>query len=195
MQVLMKLQLQDIAEIRAGHPFRGSIKESEEGNGYVIQVRDQDEKGAILWNNLVKTEVTGRKEPEWLQQGDIIFAARGGRNLATCISKIDEPTVCSPHFFQLRVNSEKVLPEFLAWQLNQTLVQRYFLQSAEGSVQVSIKRSVLDQTPISIPSLEKQKVLLKLVRKAEQEKQAYQRLIELRHKELDSIATQMLNQI
>lgn len=195
MQVLMKLQLQDIAEIRAGHPFRGSIKESEQGNGYVIQVRDQDEKGAILWNNLVKAEVTGRKEPEWLQQGDIIFAARGGRNLATCISKIDEPTVCSPHFFLLRVNSEKVLPEFLAWQLNQTLVQRYFLQSAEGSVQVSIKRSVLDQTPISIPSLEKQKVLLKLVRKIEQEKQAYQRLIELRHKELGAIATQMLNQI
>lgn len=195
MQVLMKLKLQDIAEIRAGHPFRGSIKESEEGNGYVIQVRDQDEQGLIQWDSLVKAEVTGRKEPEWLQKGDIIFAARGGRNLASHIENLDKPTVCSPHFFQLRINSDKVLPEFLAWQINQSLVQRYLLQSAEGSAQVSIKRAVLEQTPISIPSLEKQRVLMKLVKCAEQEKQAYQRLIELRHIELDSIATQMLNQI
>ncbi|BDU40842.1 restriction endonuclease subunit S [Vibrio nigripulchritudo] len=191
----MKVKLQDIADIRAGHPFRGSIKESADGNGFVIQVRDQDEYGNIHWNALVKADIGGRKEPEWLQPGDIVFAARGVRNLATHIADINKPVVCSPHFFQLRVNRDKVLPEFIAWQINHTLVQRYFLQSAEGSVQVSIKRAVLEQTPISIPPLEKQRLLMKLVTSAEQEKQAYQHLIALRHNELDAIATQVLNEL
>lgn len=199
MQICMRATLDQIAEIRAGHPFRGAIKESIDGNGYVIQIRDQDEYGLITWDQVVKAQVVGRKEPEWLVPGDIVFAARGVRNLASVvreddIAKQDAPVICSPHYFQLRINNYAgLLPEFLAWQLNQTDAQRYFQQSAEGSAQVSIRRNILEKTPIMLPSLRKQERMIKLAEIAMRERNIYQQLIELRRLEMDSVARQLLN--
>lgn len=192
--------LELVAEIRAGHPFRGAIEESRQGNGYVIQVRDQDEDGQVVWKSLVKAEVAGRKEPEWLSPGDIIFAARGIRNLATAITEnelesLEYPVVCSPHYFQIRIKQEvELLPEFFAWQLNQSIAQRYFQQSAEGSAQVSIRRAVLEQTPITIPCIEVQQRVLKLSQQAAREEKIYQQLIELRRQEMSAIAKQILTE-
>ncbi len=194
----MKEILKDIAEIKSGHPFRGAIKEFRNGNGYVIQTRDQTADGQIEWMQLVKTEVLGRKEPEWLQAGEIIFAARGHRNLASVIKRNDVeclklPVVCSPHYFQLRINqSAEIMPEFLTWQLNQVTAQRYFQQSAEGSAQVSIRRTVLENTPIVVPTMQKQHMIIALNDQANKEKQIYQRLIALRQTELNAIAKQTL---
>ncbi len=195
MRLSMQITLEQIAVIRAGHPFRGAINESLEGNGYVIQTRDQNDEGDINWEQLVLADVAGRKEPEWLKPNDIVFAARGARNLASVVPDTKKSIVCSPHYFQIRVtDSTLIQPEFLAWQLNQSVAQRYFLQSAEGTAQVSIRRSVLDNTPIIIPPLATQQRMVKMAQHAKQEKQIYQRLIELRHLELDAIGQQILKE-
>ncbi|EHY9857856.1 restriction endonuclease subunit S [Vibrio parahaemolyticus] len=196
----MLVTLKEIAVIRSGHPFRGSIEEALEGNGYVIQTRDQSVDGKISWSKLVRADVAGRKEPEWLQAGDVIFAARGIRNLASWVSEgdlsvLDLPVICSPHYFQIRLNSTiTLLPEFLAWQLNQSVAQRHFQQSAEGTMQVSIRRSVLEETPITIPPLETQRKVVSLSQRAHREEQIYQELIQLRRMEMQAIANQVLNE-
>ncbi|HHC7361194.1 TPA: restriction endonuclease subunit S [Vibrio parahaemolyticus] len=196
----MKIVLKDIAEIRAGHPFRGAITESIDGDGYVIQIRDQNEDGIIDWNSLITTKVTGRKTPEWLMPKDVIFSARGLKNVASVVhsyelSTLSLPAICSPHYFQIRVRDEvEILPEFLAWQLNQGVAQRYFQKSAEGSAQVSIRRSILEQTPITVPTFEKQKHVVKFTKCARREKVVYEKLIELRRLEMDEIAKKILNE-
>lgn len=190
----MKVTLDEVAVIKAGHPFRGAIKESEQGNGYVIQTRDQSADGQIDWNKLVLTQVIGRSEPDWLRVSDIIFAARGARNLASVVPDISKPIVCSPHYFQIRVNSKSLLPEFLGWQLNQAEAQRYFQQSAEGSAQVSIRRNVLDKTPIIVPPLETQYQVLNVVKNEQRQRQIYQKLIELKRLELDAITQSILKE-
>ncbi|MEQ5731575.1 MULTISPECIES: restriction endonuclease subunit S [Providencia] len=198
MQFAMMVKLEEIATIRAGHPFRGAIQEVDNGNGYVIQTRDLADDGQIAWEKLVQTNVSGRKEPEWLKAGDVIFAARGIKNLASAISgemldQLELPAVCSPHYFQIRLaQNVKLLPEFLAWQLNQLPAQRHFQQSAEGSAQVSIRRTVLEQTPVMIPSPETQRRVLALSQSATREEQIYQQLIELRRAEMQAIANQVL---
>ena len=189
----MLIKLNEIASIRAGHPFRGAIKGSDDGNGYVIQTRDQSEYGAIDWSELVCTQITGRNEPEWLKPGDIIFSARGLRNLASCIPELDKPTVCSPHYFVISVQSHCVMPEFLAWQLNQPIAQRYFQQSAEGSAQRTIRRAILESTPISVPSIEMQERMMKMVQAVEREEIIYKELIDLRQSELQAIAQRILS--
>ncbi|KPZ71257.1 EcoKI restriction-modification system protein HsdS [Shewanella sp. P1-14-1] len=190
----MKVTLDEVAVIKAGHPFRGSIKESEQGNGYVIQTRDQNADGQIYWEKLTLTDVVGRKDPDWLVENDIIFTARGARNLASVMPDISKPIVCSPHYFQIRVNSANLLPEFLGWQLNQVEAQRYFQQSAEGSAQVSIRRNVLDKTPITIPPLETQYQVLNIVKNEQRQRQIYQKLIELKRLELDAITQSILKE-
>lgn len=193
MQMAMKVILEQIAEVRAGHPFRGSIKEESSGNGYVIQTRDQDSDGQVAWNSLVRTEVSGRKEPDWLRDGNVIFSARGSRNLASVITDIDKPTVCSPHFFVMEVlDSSQVLPSFLAWQLNQFRLQKYFHQCAEGSAQVSIRKTELEKSPLTIPPMEQQMLVVGLADRALREKRIYQKLIELRLREVEAVARELL---
>jgi len=190
MQVCFLLvTLKEIAVVRSGHSFRGSIEEALNGNGYVIQTRDQSADGKISWSKLVRAQAVG-----------VIFAARGIRNLASWVSEgdlsvLELPVICSPHYFQIRLNSTiTLLPEFLAWQLNQSVAQRHFQQSAEGTMQVSIRRSVLEETPITIPPLETQRKVVSLSQRAHREEQIYQELIQLRRMEMQAIANQVLNE-
>ena len=115
----MKRLLSDIATVTAGHPFRGSIPETENGEARVVQIRDLDENGQIEWDKLISTDIQGRKQPDWLQKGDILFSARGQRNIAALVDKQASNTVCAPHYFINRVIDKCIEPAFLAWQLNQ----------------------------------------------------------------------------
>lgn len=187
----MKKKLCDIAEIRPGHPFRGSISPADEDGTPVIQVRDIDSYGHINANKLVKTELTGKKQPDFIKQGDILFVAKGAKHFATCIQNKLSNTVSSPHFFIIRVLPEykdEVLPEFISWQINQIPAQRYFQATAEGSLYVSIRRQVLEDTQLKLPSLEKQKLLVRLHSTAMNEQKALEDLIENRKKQLEAIA-------
>jgi restriction endonuclease S subunit len=189
----MYTTLADIALVKAGHPFRGTIPEHTEGNAHVVQIRDIDNDGFILWDQLIQTMITGRKSPDWLQAGDVIFAARGQRNFAACIDKVDTPTVCAAHYFLVHIREPSaILPAFLAWQLNQEKAQRYFAQSAEGSAQVSIRRSVLENTPLLIPTIKEQHAIVTLDNKVKQEKQVLTALINNRAQQMQAIARQLL---
>ena len=189
----MKVKLHEIAHIEAGHPFRGAIPEHKHGDCQVIQIRDIDTDGNINWDYVIYTQITGRKRPDWLRKGSIIFAARGARNLATCMPNLKRPIVCAQHFFRITLkDTHDALPEFIAWQLNQKPLQRYFRQSAEGSAQVSIRRAVLEQATIALPSLQKQLLLTRLAEKALKEKQLLTKLIDNRSLQINAIANDLL---
>lgn len=188
----MKELIKNIATIKAGHSFRGAIKEDLSGDGYVVQLRNQNETGEITWDDVVRTKIPGLKKPEWLKNGDIIFSARGPRNTATAIKKIDRPTVCSPHFFVISLVAQGVLPEFVAWQLNQMPAQNYLKASAEGSAQLSIRRAVLESTLIALPPLEKQKQIMQLVETAKKEQKLLVQLMQNRKQQLAAIASHLL---
>ncbi|MBU2969222.1 restriction endonuclease subunit S [Pseudoalteromonas sp. C2R02] len=189
----MNKTLSDIAIVKAGHPFRGKIPEEVEGSAFVVQIRDIDNDGIIHWHQLIRTNITGRKNPDWLQKGDVIFAARGERNLAGFVGDIDRPTVCAPHYFLIKVTDKSVLPEFIAWQLNQDGAQRYFANSAEGSAQTSIRRAVLEATPLVIPNIEKQNIIVEFDNKVKQEKHLLNALIDNRSKQMQGIAKELLD--
>lgn len=192
MQLEMRVKLYEIADIEAGHPFRGAIPERENGDCEVIQVRDIDSDGQIGWESVISTQITGRKQPNWLEEGNIIFAARGARNLATSMPDLNRPVVCAQHFFRITINGASIaLPEFIAWQLNQKSLQHYFRQSAEGSAQVSIRRAVLEQACITLPPLEQQVALTQLAKTALKEKQLLTRLIDNRRQQIDAIANDL----
>jgi len=192
-QLIMNKTLTDIAIVKAGHPFRGKILEDTEASTYVVQIRDIDNDGYIHWQQLIRTNITGRKSPDWLKKGDVLFAARGARNAAAFVGDIDKPTVCAPHYFLIQVTDESVLPEFIAWQLNQENAQRYFANSAEGSAQMNIRRAVLEATPLIIPSIEKQKAIIGFDNKVKQEKRLLNDLIDNRAKQMQGIAKTLLS--
>ncbi|GBL05788.1 restriction endonuclease subunit S [Glaciecola sp. KUL10] len=188
----MKSLLSDIASISAGHPFRGSIPETIDGNARVIQIRDLDEHGLINWHSLITTKITSRKQPDWLKQGDILFSARGHRNVAALVDKDTSNTVCAPHYFIIRVTSELIKPAFLAWQLNQLPAQKYYLKLSQGTAVASIPRSFVAATPLAIPPLVKQQIIIAMATTHLKEKQTLQAMITNRDMQMHGIANELL---
>ncbi|MDU0112291.1 restriction endonuclease subunit S [Psychrosphaera aquimarina] len=189
------MKLKEVTKIRAGHPFRGRIDAKDDAESKVIQIKDIDNDGVINWNNLVRTNVeTQRGSTGWLTSGNIIIASRGPRNIASCITLEPEvPTVCSPHFFIITITNPKIImPEFLAWQLNQAIAKRYFELSAEGSLQVGIRKSVIEEFDISVPDIEIQKNIVELAKTSLKEKNVMLQLIHNRELQLKAIANSIL---
>lgn len=188
----MKVLLKEIAKIKAGHPFRGTINEDSDGNGFVVQVKNIYADGKISWNDLVQTTVQGRRTPGWLKNGDVLFLSRGPKLTAAAVVDPTVNVVCSPHFFVIALQNTDILPEFLAWQLNQSPVQRYLKKSAAGSAQISVKRAFLENVPLTIPSIKDQTAIVNIVECALKEKDVLTKLIKNRERQLKAIAQKIL---
>jgi len=181
--------LGSIVDLRSGHPFRGSIDESAEGNALAVQMKDVDSEHGVNWTGVIRTSLVGRKQPDWLKVGDVLFVSKGVRFYAVCVDEPPSPAVCSPHFFHLRVPAHvPLLPAFLAWQINQPPFQRQLQQAAEGSSQLSIRRPVLESLTLSVPSLADQHRIVALSELARQERSALHQLIRNRELQLQALA-------
>lgn len=186
-------KLYEVAQVIPGYPFRGRIPDKVDGEAHAIQMKDVNEDGSVDWDGLIKTELTGRRKPDWLIPGDILFLLRGNHNFAVHLDQVPAPTVSTPHFFLIRINKDVgLMPEFLTWQINQVPAQHYFNISAEGSVQRSIKRRVLDLFEVVIPDIKKQKQVIDINRLVTQETNLYFDLIKNRKQMLKAIAIDLL---
>jgi len=182
-----------LATIAAGHPIRGAVRETPGGDTAVVQIKNADADAGIDWSPVTRTTLSGRREPDWLRPGDVLFSARGQRNIAVCVEEPPARAVASPHFFLLRVKKGKpILPAFLAWQINLPEAQRYFAQSATGSYITSIRKEVLAKLPVRVPALATQQALVNLVQAARRERAILEELIENRQRELTIVARELL---
>lgn len=178
-----------LAFLQGGYPFRGSIEESPEGGTLAVQMKDVDPVHGVNWSGVTRTTLEGRKQPEWLKAGDVLFVSKGARFYAVCIDEPPGAAVCSPHFFLLQVMPRvALLPAFLAWQINQPPFQRQLKQAAEGSSQLSIRRPVLESLTLSVPSLADQQRIVALVDLARQERHTLTQLMHNREQQLQALA-------
>lgn len=178
-----------LAELKGGYPFRGSIEESADWEALAVQMKDVDPERGVDWACATRTALAGRKHPDWLKAGDVLFVSKGARFYAVCIDEPPSPAVCSPHFFHLHVMPQApLLPAFMAWQINQPPFQRQLQQAAEGSSQLSIRRPVLESLTLILPSLADQHRIVALADLASQERRALHNLIHNREQQLHALA-------
>ncbi len=175
--------------LQGGYPFRGSIEESAKGGALAVQMKDVDPDHGVNWSGVTRTTLAGRKQPDWLKAGDVLFVSKGARFYAVCIDEPPSSAVCSPHFFLLQVMPQApLLPAFLAWQINQPPFQRQLQQAAEGSSQLSIRRPVLESLTLYVPSLADQQRIVALADLARQERHTLHQLIHNREQQLQALA-------
>jgi hypothetical protein len=196
----MALKLSEIADIQAGHPFRGKITEDRHSQDSVVQMKDVSPDGSLgqlNWHNLVTARLEGRKSPVWLRPGHVLFVARGGRNFAVHVNEAPMRAVCGQLFFLINVKKgyeDKVLPRFVAWLINSTKAQRYFDADAQGVTQSyaqrNITRKVLEDLPIVLPSMDEQLKMTQLFETARRERATLMALIDNRQNELSAITTE-----
>jgi len=200
------VKLIDFAEITAGYPFREVITEDKSSDIVAIQMKNISKSNDVIWNECTHTKIQKSNYSKFLQKSDILFSARGNNNNAVLIDEIPEnvKVVAAPQFFIIRIknqNNESLLyppeiltPEFLAWQLNQRECQNYFKKEAEGSVTKSIRRSVIENTPITLLTVEKQKQIVSMANTVEKENQLLSQQIANNKRLMEGVALNILKQ-
>ena len=186
------MKLKQIATINAGYPFRGKIPEVTGSAVVAVQMKDVSLTEGIRWSDCLETELTGKREPDYLTTGDILVAARGSHNYAVQVDQalaiIGKQAVAAPHFFVISLKKKDILPEFLVWLLNQTPAQRYFEQNAEGTLTKSIRRSVLEDVPVVVPPLAKQRAIISMAATLRDEHKLIQKLVSNGERMMSAIA-------
>ncbi len=190
--IILRVNLSEIANISTGHPFRKKIPQKPGSDIRVVQMKNISADSGICWGAVLETELAGKKEPNWLVEGDVLFVARGSRNYAVIVDQLKGQVVAAPHFYILRVKNQFLLPAFLVWQLNQKPLQNDFDRAAEGSFTKSLRRSVLEKALITIPSIEKQKQIVRLHLTLLEEKRLYAELAQNADKLMNAIAREVI---
>jgi len=187
--------LRDLAEVRAGHPFRGSVPVADDGNAQVIQMRDVAPDGSVAWPALVRTRVAAHKSarlPDWLQDGDVLFAAsrraqlrglpgagaggHGVRPVLLCASFAHRPR--APRFPGLahQPGTQPALPD----------------GPGRGVRSAQHPARVLEALPVAVPDLAQQQRLVDLAAAITQERRTFEALSHNRERELDALAQRLL---
>jgi len=191
------VKLKQVAIINAGYPFRGKIPEVPGSAVVAVQMKDVSLTEGIRWSGCLETELTGKREPDYLTTGDILVAARGSHNYAVQVDQLLASTgkqaVAAPHFFVVSLQNNDILPEFMVWQLNQAPAQRYFEQNAEGTLTKSIRRSVLEDAPVVVPPLAKQRTIIAVASTLREEQKLMQRLVNNGERMMSAVARDLFD--
>ncbi|RJQ14650.1 MAG: hypothetical protein C4560_11790 [Nitrospiraceae bacterium] len=177
----MKLKIKDIADIRIGYQFRKKIKTEPDGSHAVIQMRDFDDYNNLNYRELMRVRLAELSDKYLVNKNDVLFLSRGHSNFAFTITNSLENTIAASYFFILKVNSDKVLPEYLAWGINQTPAQKLLHNIArQGTHMPLVPMSAFEYLEVHVPDIKTQKSIVELNRLLNRENELLRKLQEKR---------------
>lgn len=185
--------LSNIAAVFRGYQVRKAIEQDSEGDVHFVQMRDISEEIGVEWDRVAQITLPPKKRPTFLEEKDILFVARGNRNIAVPVEAIKHPAVASEYFFIIRPDSQVILPDFLAWQINRPAPQEYIESTLTPGEQRVVKRDVVASIRIAVPALNTQNRFANLIRRSRNEAALYKKLIENRNAMIETLASHMLD--
>ena len=179
-----------LESISAGYSFRVKIQPTTLGGIQVVQMKDLDHSYQTITANLTQINGAGIKEKYRLKTGDVLFLSKGPHNYAAVFIDTKMPTVATSAFFVLRPDQNKIMPEYLAWYINQEPVQHYLAEHRSGTYTLNVNRAVVENIPMQIPHLSRQNAIVKIARLQKKEANLQN---ELNAKRKRLISFQLLN--
>lgn len=188
----MQKALKEITDIQAGFSFRGSIPVSKNGNYRVIQIKDISPDGFIRKDNLVRTEIDFIK-PEYLTyENDVLFTSRGLNRRAAIVDKESENAIFVSQLYALKIKTEDILPEYLAWYINQKPAEEFFEANASASYIQNIRQDVLGRLPVFLPSVETQRKIIEMHQLSLREKEIMERVLAKRQQIMNQLLLKLI---
>lgn len=163
--------LRDISTIHLGYTARGRL-EAADGNGLLtIQLRDISSDGCVDPKLLKRVCLGDLPDRYFVRTGDVVFRSRGERNTAFALDdRFREPALAVLPLFVLRPKFDVVLPEYLAWAMNQWPAQRHFESFARGTNLRMVPRASLETLELDVPDIETQRRVVAVDALAERER-------------------------
>ncbi len=184
------MKLETIASIQSG-VYSASIKE---GDVYYLQARDFDEDRKLSPNLMPTLAYEKNLEKHFLRNKDILIVAKGASFLSAVYDGSFSPAVASTVFLVIRVNNSAIIePDFLSWYLNSQETQTLLQTMSRGTGISSINKQLLQELEIALPTLEKQKLVLKLAQIKKKEIDIINQIIALKKLQFNHLITITIN--
>lgn len=178
--------LSEISKISPGYIFRKKPDYSDDGEYRVLRMQDITSDNTIDWSEVARVNVESVKAGDLLKKGDILFRSRGSSHTAIVMDRDEEDVIAVSQFFILR-SKEDVLPEYLAWYINQRKAQQYIALCSAGTAIQHINKKALEGLDIPVPSMEAQKKIAELYKLSFIEKALKQRIQQKREQLLNAV--------
>lgn len=157
----MKKRLSEIAEIKAGHTFRGKADDPERTDGIrLVQIKDVKEKGIDV-GSLGFAALNGSKPSSFLVEGDVLFPLKGAR-VEAAVFHGGGSVIATNQVAVIKANPEFVFPGYLAWYINSEEGGKNIAGLKVGSVVSSIGLKDLAGLIVPVPDKSAQLKVLSL---------------------------------
>ena len=189
----MKKRIKDIADLRVGYQFRGKVTLDPGSSLRVIQIKDIDPDLRIRVDDLANVHVD-RPEPYVTQLGDVLFLSRGYRLYAVVVPEVQPNTVATGYFLILRPKGKVVLPEYLAWSMNQVGFQQSLRPYLRGSHMPMVSKADVEGLRIPLPAIVVQRQILRLNDLLDKERQLSAEIQDRRKLLIQAVARKLMRE-
>lgn len=146
------MKIQDIAQLKTGiYALPDTF-----GNTAYLQVKYFDIYGTLSTPLRTDININDKFSHHLLTDGDVLFSAKGARNFAAVFRESSLKCVASSSFFIIRPTID-IIPEYLAWFINNPVNLQALKAEAKGSSIPSISIKSLGDLEIKIPDISTQK--------------------------------------
>jgi hypothetical protein len=182
------MRLAELSDIHSGYTARGRLEPLPEGGVPALQLRDVGTEGATPGPDFQRYDLGKLPDRYFVRGGEVVFRSRGEPNAAAAIrDPLPEPAVVIVPLVIVRPDRARVLPEYLAWAINQPDAQRRLGAEAQGTSLRMIPMAVLENLEIAVPDLPTQKRIVELNALARQEGKLLQQLAARREELVSAI--------
>ena len=177
------MRLGELCHLSSGFTARGRLESAASGGRLAIQLRDVQGDDKAGSGSLHRYQFEKLPERQLVCGGEVIFRSRGEPNTATVVSaSLSEPAVVIVPLVIIRPNRDVVLPEYLAWAINQPEAQRRLDAEAQGTSMRMIPLSALERLDIPLPDLDTQSRIVAIRALAKHESSLLRELADCRER-------------
>lgn len=185
----MRVELGEVVDIQIGYQVTGRAAPAPDGTHLIVQISDVGESGEVCWGELTPVVPSGKDARRYeLLDGDVLFLAKGSRRLAAAVRDVPARVIPASTFYILRPRDlASVVPEYLAWYLNEAAGPDLAAREMPGSTMTFVRKGELMELPIDLPDLSRQHAIAALAGLLRKEEELIERLLERRSKLVNAL--------
>lgn len=153
-------RLGEIADVQTG-PFGSQLHQSDYvdvGIPSIMPVNIGDRMNISTEKIVYITEEDAMRLSRYrVQKGDIVYSRRGDVEKCAYINEDEAGWLCGTGCLRIRIDSTHADPKFVAYYLSTEDMKSWISNNAVGTTMPNLNSSILQQVPLSLPSLDEQK--------------------------------------
>ena len=150
------MRLSELVRVQPGYLSRDRVHYARDGTHRLLRGKDVSENQGVRVEGAIRFHPKRRVDLYLVSRGDILITARGQNHRAYHIDQDLSDVLAAATFYILRPDTSRIRAGYLAWWLNLPRVQS-LIDTASGGTYIShIRRGALESLVVSVPPLEVQ---------------------------------------